>query len=463
MVAYTLLDNGILRYPGRIRFGGEWESTIRATPFTPVPGIPLLDQVVEASRNAPYSTGGGGSLLRQVRRNHDGLLGGFVAGPQCLSQEGTCFVHDSAQVWPTGRVSGNAQVHGEAVIKGVVGGDVVVLAGSVEGRVGGRLQVNTYVPEWAWWQDVAHPWGSPMTTAYSLFTRDFGRPPTKERLEYWTARVRAWLEDNGVAPDAPEDQLARAAGPIAAAMRVTLEDQVDRMFPDLSMDERARRMDFFRAAMGHPVFETGRGLEDPRNWMVFGLERLTAYLDPEPGTLGGVMAQTTRGVFMEVRGREPTPPEVAAVVVFWRDVKGSLPRGFPALLRAALGAGPVRPPNQETPPPPPLPPPEQRVPDSDDPAALLATLVFNMASNAHAQGLWNNPQVQALVNGARNAIGREPSLQGIVQGLDALAQAGPPSTRRPHSPAVDEVVYAAMPAPTSPQELLANLRALQGC
>lgn len=72
--------------------------------------------------------------LRHVPGHADkGELGGYVGGPNSLSQEGNCWIYPSAMVYC------NAEVHGEAVVAGharAVGGAIIkdnaVLAGHAQ-------------------------------------------------------------------------------------------------------------------------------------------------------------------------------------------------------------------------------------------------------------------------------------------------------------------------------------------
>jgi hypothetical protein len=450
MVAYTLLDSGLLRYDARMRFNGEWEPCTRTAPFSARPGVPWDQQVAAAARAAPYSTGSSGFVLRQVRRNHDGLLGGFVADEWCLSQRGTCFVHDRAQVWAGGRVTGNAQVSGEAVIRGTVEDNAVVEGGEVEGRVGGQVRVRSFVPSWMWLLDGPHPWGNATTAAYALFTREFRKAPSAERLAYWAERVSALMEQNGVGAHSAERELEERLLPLTHVMRVTLEDLVDNLCADLGPQERERRLAFFREAMGHPVFQAGRRpQESAAQWMAYGLEWLNAYLQAQPHTVGGQLAETTRRAFRDGLAREPTPAEVAAVVVHWREA-GTSPDDLGELLPAALGVERA-----------PLPPEAPAAPDispSATPEDLIAALMLNMAGNARDRGMLNAARLETLAQEARATLGGGPAFNILAEGLAALAGAPAASEKRP--PARPSPPAARLP-PKTPQELLANLRALR--
>ena len=84
--------------------------------------------------------------LYRIKRNSDGLLGGYVESMNNLSQHGNCFafndakifgnakVEDDAQIY--GQVFGNSRVYGKAIINGQVFGNA---------EVGGEVVVNSQV------------------------------------------------------------------------------------------------------------------------------------------------------------------------------------------------------------------------------------------------------------------------------------------------------------------------------
>ena len=59
-----------------------------------------------------------GHTLHRIRRLSDGLAGGWIESEACLSQDGACFVFDSAQVYGSALVSGNAWVRDNARVCG---------------------------------------------------------------------------------------------------------------------------------------------------------------------------------------------------------------------------------------------------------------------------------------------------------------------------------------------------------
>ena len=60
----------------------------------------------------------GGEKLYRIQRISDGVLGGWIANEQNLSQEGNCWVGDNATVGDTARVYDNAQVLDDAQVYG---------------------------------------------------------------------------------------------------------------------------------------------------------------------------------------------------------------------------------------------------------------------------------------------------------------------------------------------------------
>ena len=55
-----------------------------------------------------------GTILHRIRRLSDGKLGGWIEKEENLSQDGNCWVGESAQVYWDAQVSGDAQVYGYA-------------------------------------------------------------------------------------------------------------------------------------------------------------------------------------------------------------------------------------------------------------------------------------------------------------------------------------------------------------
>jgi carbonic anhydrase/acetyltransferase-like protein (isoleucine patch superfamily) len=59
-----------------------------------------------------------GAKLHRIRRLSDGLVGGFIEKDDNLSQEGNCFVYESARVYGQALVCGSARVYGQARVCG---------------------------------------------------------------------------------------------------------------------------------------------------------------------------------------------------------------------------------------------------------------------------------------------------------------------------------------------------------
>lgn len=57
-----------------------------------------------------------GHTLYRIRRIEDGRLGGWIESEYNLSQDGKCFVYDTAQVYGNVEVCGEAQVYGNACV-----------------------------------------------------------------------------------------------------------------------------------------------------------------------------------------------------------------------------------------------------------------------------------------------------------------------------------------------------------
>lgn len=67
--------------------------------------------------------------LRRIRRCIDGLVGGWIESEENLSQEGSCFVYDSAWVIDHAVVKDNAEIHDRSVVC-----DLAIVEGNAEVR-----------------------------------------------------------------------------------------------------------------------------------------------------------------------------------------------------------------------------------------------------------------------------------------------------------------------------------------
>jgi len=59
-----------------------------------------------------------GVTLRRIRRLSDGLVGGWIEKEENLSQDGTCFVFDSSEVYQDVKISEHAVIFGSARLSG---------------------------------------------------------------------------------------------------------------------------------------------------------------------------------------------------------------------------------------------------------------------------------------------------------------------------------------------------------
>lgn len=83
-----------------------------------------------------------GHLLHRIKRLSDGELGGWIEKEENLSQEGCCWIKNSAKVYDDAKVYGNAIIKGDANVYGnaKVFGDAIV-GGYGDTRVYGNAQV----------------------------------------------------------------------------------------------------------------------------------------------------------------------------------------------------------------------------------------------------------------------------------------------------------------------------------
>jgi len=78
-----------------------------------------------------------GVLLKQIRRDSDGLVGGFIESEANLSQEGTCFLYDKSVCYGAARIIEDAQVYGDVHDNATVSGTA-----TVQGQVFGNATVS---------------------------------------------------------------------------------------------------------------------------------------------------------------------------------------------------------------------------------------------------------------------------------------------------------------------------------
>jgi hypothetical protein len=94
-----------------------------------------------------------GVVLKRIKRNSDGLVGGYLESESNLSQEGTCFLYDESTCYGAAKIVEDAQVYGDVHDDATVSGSATIqgqvyehatVSGSavIEGRAYGEAVVT---------------------------------------------------------------------------------------------------------------------------------------------------------------------------------------------------------------------------------------------------------------------------------------------------------------------------------